>query len=734
MQKKMKLKLLALALIVILMSVSMSACSKVKEISSNKAMGRYVEEEIKIPEKYYRYYIINMVENLNDTIEVYMTDNKKYIKLILNEEGQWEEIQQPWIGKIKTENQTYVKQVILGEDGFYYALVYDYSDGKENTYYIYQCHTEDTDPVQMNVPYFVTAYEARQNFVTTPFISSFGVLKNGNIIANDAFKNKLLYISKDTGEILSEFDTVEPFVIKENEFWATNPDDKAVTHYSSTEKKIEIDTNVIDGKLAITDKAFYILNDKGIHRLENDGTLLQTVVDGALTSISNPRNTFTSFYVSEKEKEEYYVLGNGVQSQWIYHYYFDETIPSVPENEITVYSLYENGTIRQGINVFQKNNRDVKVNYIVAMEEENSATISDIIRALNTELITGEGADILVLDGLPINQLKEKGVLEDISDIINPMLEYRTIMSNIVEDFYENDRAMYAVPVRFQAPFFYGSEEVLDALSNMDKLVKYINENPEKRVLSSLTYMQLATTFFQLNYDNLVNDNGEMKKDALIEFLENLQVISNNIGAANDLYRSSSLEVYKGMLRLDNALGFQEMEILDEATVAGIVQLRSGVNYIRPAYVMREKGLTYQSINNQFIPSILIGLNKASKNKELAKDFMKLLFTKEIQDSIFDDGFPVNENVFMKWMVEYTPARRQTYIQVSSGIKIIDYPSSKEVIETLSKAKKLDTPIIYNKLLSDGVAENITRYLEGSATIEQVAQDIQNFFNTYLSE
>ena len=86
----MKTKLLAFAFIVIVMLATVSACSKVKGVNGNKAMGRYVEEEIKIPEKYYRYYTINMVKNLNDNIEVYMTDNKKYIKLTLNVDGQWE--------------------------------------------------------------------------------------------------------------------------------------------------------------------------------------------------------------------------------------------------------------------------------------------------------------------------------------------------------------------------------------------------------------------------------------------------------------------------------------------------------------------------------------------------------------------------------------------------------------------------------------------------------------------
>lgn len=40
-----------------------------------------------------------------------------------------------------------------------------------------------------------------------------------------------------------------------------------------------------------------------------------------------------------------------------------------------------------------------------------STTVSDTIRALNTELLGGNGADLLVLDGLPAESYIKRGFL-----------------------------------------------------------------------------------------------------------------------------------------------------------------------------------------------------------------------------------------------------------------------------------------------------------------------------------
>lgn len=52
----------------------------------------------------------------------------------------------------------------------------------------------------------------------------------------------------------------------------------------------------------------------------------------------------------------------------------------------------------------------------------DAVTTSDAIRTLNTEVMAGEGPDILFMDGLPVNSYIEKGLLADVSDVMNPLI------------------------------------------------------------------------------------------------------------------------------------------------------------------------------------------------------------------------------------------------------------------------------------------------------------------------
>ena len=61
---------------------------------------------------------------------------------------------------------------------------------------------------------------------------------------------------------------------------------------------------------------------------------------------------------------------------------------------------------------FQLEHPDVRVELIDGQITSGSTTVSDTIRALNTALLGGNGADLLVLDGLPAESYIEKGILE----------------------------------------------------------------------------------------------------------------------------------------------------------------------------------------------------------------------------------------------------------------------------------------------------------------------------------
>ena len=67
-----------------------------------------------------------------------------------------------------------------------------------------------------------------------------------------------------------------------------------------------------------------------------------------------------------------------------------------------------------------------------------SEVTSDDIRTLNTELLSGNGADVLLLDGLPTQSYIDKGILEDITDLSEELMssgEYlESMMKNTVQD------------------------------------------------------------------------------------------------------------------------------------------------------------------------------------------------------------------------------------------------------------------------------------------------------------
>ena len=58
--------------------------------------------------------------------------------------------------------------------------------------------------------------------------------------------------------------------------------------------------------------------------------------------------------------------------------------------------------------VYQRQNPDVRVSYEVALGDDSAVTESDAMRTLSTELLAGEGPDVLILDGMPVESYIEK--------------------------------------------------------------------------------------------------------------------------------------------------------------------------------------------------------------------------------------------------------------------------------------------------------------------------------------
>ena len=84
------------------------------------------------------------------------------------------------------------------------------------------------------------------------------------------------------------------------------------------------------------------------------------------------------------------------QEGQLVHYIFDPDIPTVPNEKLTVYGLYDNEIIRQAITLFQTYNPEVYVEYIYGVSGDDSVTKEDALKSLNTKIMAGgAGAQVM---------------------------------------------------------------------------------------------------------------------------------------------------------------------------------------------------------------------------------------------------------------------------------------------------------------------------------------------------
>lgn len=83
-------------------------------------------------------------------------------------------------------------------------------------------------------------------------------------------------------------------------------------------------------------------------------------------------------------------------------------------------------------------------------------TASDALRTLNTNIMAGKGPDVLILDGMPIDSYIEKGMLADLSGLLDEIEQSDGLFENIARA-YEKNGQVNAVPTGFQVPILRGA-------------------------------------------------------------------------------------------------------------------------------------------------------------------------------------------------------------------------------------------------------------------------------------
>ncbi|EGB91198.1 ABC transporter substrate-binding protein [Clostridium sp. D5] len=714
----------------------LAGCSKGNTKNNNSGKGRYIEKDIELPLKDGESVI--SLSKSKDGNPLLFAGSGAVVNRYEYKDGKWEESPVKWIAELYQDNPPYLVDMEEAADGTQVVL----SANMETQQFQLARGKEGGAGEALDA-----AYLKQETEYGTPAIADLLVDDSGNYWLQDMYQQKVVVLSPDTLEMLNEIETVQAFsnaqkmMAKGSDgIVAVNTEEGVYTLYqsSSMAKKgtLQQDDGV-QGQLCSDGTNWYSISEDGISRKQTGNDISEILMEGSMGAMGSPVNSPIS--VITGNDEDFYVLYSqdkaGTKS--LEYYSFDSSIPSVPEKTLKVFGLSENDTVRQAIISFQKKHTDVKVEFNTSGKSAGEVSTDDI-RTLNTELLGGNGADVLLLDGLPVDSYIEKGMLEDLTDLANELMGENTYLEAILKNTAQKDEKIYGMPVKFKIPILYGDDEVKTALESIDTLQAYMDANPEATVFGVADYDYISNFLFQLYQEEIVGLDGKIDQDKLAQLLELEAKISENARAEEfqgEAY-NTSYEYVQGSFNNIVSAG-----IMKYPNAVSTDEISSVQNMMLPYAMMRELNVKPSAIQNMYDPVGVVGINESSEEKELAEEFVKYLFSEEIQSAQLDDGFPVMESALESMAAEADSEYAKAFSMMSStmiGDEVVEisatYPTVEEVEQLMEISHSLTKPVNQDRVVWNIYQETTDKYLEGSIDATKAAETIAQKVDTYLAE
>lgn len=736
----------------------------------NTAMGRYVENVTDLSDRLTGYGEGSLYKLSDGSLVI--TDDYHPFLISRDNGATWEEDERPWHSKF-VEDQTYIMSMAVGPDNTV-AVIYDDNtqedeedeyklfpvllvigpDGTETIVditlpddddYLYRAYITDSGRLFVTSMRSGNIYEIKEDGSSELFLSLENerpelVQFQGNLMIMDGYDYKSLVIYDIEKKEYVEDEVLDKFI---SENYGNRNIDGLNWHF---------DLFFFPGE----EEVLYLAGEKGVYRHVIGGSAIEQIIDGSLCSLNNPAYSVKGMTVLDNN--EFLTLFSGGR---LVRYVYDPNIPTVPSEQLTVYSLKTNDTIRQAIIVYQTANPDVFVEYETGMGDDSSVTKEDALKSLNTRIMAGEGPDVLVMDDMPVNSYMEKGLLYDMNSVLRGMSGEEELFGNIIDALSTDDK-VYAMPCEVSLPVVVGKEKYVSKAGDLKGLADAIEQlrkdNPGKDLLGICTEKGIMRMLSMSCVPGWMEKNGDLNKEAISEFLTQSKRVFD---AQMDGIPESSVEHYNEL----NEYYLQDMGVTRDDSdylrmyadvvsyIGNYIYMKLGTltysyGYSEMISAGRTEGfedtawtLMHGQSDNVFCAHTLLGINAGSKNISRAEDFIKVCLGKENQSSLFK-GFPVNKAAFEEDFIPDKELGEDGYdgsVTASNGdgaaITLdIYWPDVKQIDDLRSCMEGLNTAYIKDDILEEAVYEEGINYMQGTKSLEEAVNDIEKKVSIYMAE
>lgn len=740
-KKKFRLKGVFLQIITfLLITVSLYGCKKdgsivsnsendIGEQQKNQAMGRYVENEISLPEGIEFNSIISFQNGLEGKPMLFTKKENngiiEYTYYVLSQDLTWEKKDCNWLNQLELPYSS--AAISFGEDNKLYA-VYTKEPDQDSIVRRYITVTEDLENgKQIEIPMLLEKDE--MGYIHYP--KHITALKNGNLLFHS--RQSIFLFDASGQKKLAEIPNNDGnYFTYKNQFYVIDGDSGNLILYNGedgTEKaSYPLELDEYYGVKAIADENgdLSLISKAGIQTLKNGSELWEQIIEGKRNTIGSQKYYILGF--AKGSQEDYFVCYSSMDEVYkLSHYVYAPDVPVEPETELTIFSLYSNSTIEQAVSEFQIKNPNVKIDFQSLIQTDDKEITEDLIKTLNTELLAGEGPDILILDGMSEDSYIEKGVLEDITDEIESLISSGDFLANIA-DSCRVEGKIYSVPVRIGLPMTFGRKKVLKQAEQLTDLAGLVQENEIGQVFGTIDREKFLSLYIDAFLNDSKKEEGILQEQELKKFLTNMKTILDGSKFSDGTNENRANSIWALL---------EEGIFLYSEEIKGFFESEGGTSIIQQTKGELETDMI--SINQSYIPYGTIGVNKASKNKELSIQFLQMVLSKEIQQSDFYDGFAVNENA-LEFLSGIERNSADGYGGSISGVdgkmyelKMIwpSEPIRRRLVEFCKAAKYSARKIEKEKQI---LLEYTKGYFDGTESLEETVNTLLEKITLYLKE